>query len=135
MAELIRTNNRILVRTAKNDKLNKFFKTLPKWFYDWDRREWSFPATQLDALINQLDEEDIPINLVDTRVPSVLEIDGSQIKLKLAYHLADWETVRALSGFSYIKDDRAIVCDACELAQVTKMLNEQDVLFSVNKLD
>jgi hypothetical protein len=135
--EIERKNQkRITIRSHYDEKAVVFFRSIPKYYYDFLKKEWSFPIEALEPIREFLDFNDGVFIILDSRTPTEIKVLSSgRLQIHFAYHIADFERMRALKNFEYNNATRIMQCDSSELPKVKKYLIDEDMNFHVTNPD
>jgi hypothetical protein len=131
--EIDRINQkRLTIRTQYDEKAVEFFRTLPKYHYDHDKKEWSFPVETLEQIKDYLELNDGVYMIIDSRKSTEIKVSSDKIRIHFAYHLANFDRIKALKSFSYDKETRMMECDSNELQKVKQYMSDEDMIFHVS---
>ena len=107
-----REQKRLYVKAHKDEALVKFFRTSPKYYFDYKSKEWSFSSSHLDALCEFLEASGLTYKITDERVPMIIEVEDGIMHMHLTTHIDGYEQMKELKGFNYDNVERIIKFNA-----------------------
>jgi hypothetical protein len=124
---------RISVKCQKDDVLIKHFRTVPKFFFDFKEKEWTFPSTCLASMCEFLESGGYAVELLDQRLSQPIRQENGKLMMTLRTHIDSFEQLKQLKGFQYDKVERTVECEATELAMLQDILIKEGVLFHLDE--
>lgn len=99
-------NNRFSVTTEYNSNLVKFFKSLPKYYWDTSKKIWTFPDSEMNKVIEMMESLSIEQRFLEY-MPDIKYFPNAQedsVEIDVEWNNKLWIIFQRIVGYKWIKE-------------------------------